>query len=78
MADICLMEGITPLVGSAKVCERCGVTFTCCNNAVSAEPCVCDSIQLQPATLLYLRSTYKDCLCINCLHAIKAEKETAA
>jgi hypothetical protein len=45
-----------------KICERCGVTFTCHPGG-----CWCDGVTLSPATLERLGREYGDCLCPACL-----------
>ena len=57
-----------------KTCERCNTTFEC--KAGSITQCQCNTIQLSPDERAYIASKYTDCLCANCLLALKAEINT--
>lgn len=53
-----------------KVCPRCGVTFDCRHNEIML--CHCATVKLNAVQREYLKSHYSDCLCHDCLLAIKA------
>ena len=48
-----------------KTCERCKLEFEC--HVDKIEDCACNKIFLNPKQREVLQSTYRDCLCNNCL-----------
>jgi hypothetical protein len=54
-----------------KTCERCNTIFEC--KAGNITQCQCNTIQLSAEERIFIESKYKDCLCIACLMALKAE-----
>lgn len=52
-----------------KVCPRCGATFDCRHDDMAF--CHCATIGLDAIQRDYLRNNYSDCLCHDCLVAIK-------
>ena len=46
-----------------KVCEKCGYKFECLHN----KNCWCNNLKITKELGLYLKETYKDCLCKKCL-----------
>ena len=57
--------------GIAKVCPRCGREFVCRKDAPSL--CQCAGIVLSERVRAYLKETYKDCLCRECLEEIRSK-----
>lgn len=55
----------------AKTCARCNQSFEC--KPFDIGNCQCASIQLGSEEKHYLQTQYDDCLCINCLRAIRQE-----
>jgi hypothetical protein len=56
-----------------RTCPRCGKRFKC--SAGSILPCQCEGVSLSPEEFEYILSHYSDCLCAECLRALKAERE---
>ncbi|MES2560209.1 MAG: cysteine-rich CWC family protein [Bacteroidota bacterium] len=54
-----------------KQCAKCNGAFEC--RPLDIVNCQCSLIQLSDAELHFLQSNYDDCLCIDCLRAIKQE-----
>jgi len=54
-----------------KNCERCNASFEC--KAGNITQCQCNQIHLSLEEKIYIESKYSDCLCANCLSAIKSE-----
>jgi hypothetical protein len=54
-----------------KTCARCGQSFEC--KPFDIGNCQCSAVQLTSEERHYLQSQHDDCLCINCLKAIKQE-----
>ncbi|ATL49112.1 hypothetical protein COR50_19120 [Chitinophaga caeni] len=54
-----------------KYCERCHATFEC--KLGNILQCQCNGIRLSDEEKEYLAAHYKDCLCRDCLEAIKQE-----
>lgn len=52
-------------------CARCNGTFQC--KPFDITNCQCNTVSLTEAELHYLQSKYDDCLCADCLRAIKQE-----
>lgn len=53
-----------------KVCPRCGATFECLHGDILS--CHCAGVSLNAAQRTYLKESYPDCLCHDCLNAVKA------
>jgi hypothetical protein len=47
-----------------KHCSKCGAAFGCKNDA---RGCWCESLQVTTETLVQLKETYANCLCLSCL-----------
>ncbi len=54
-----------------KICPRCGAGFGC--KAGDIAHCQCNSIQLNEAEAKFIAEKYTDCLCANCMKAMKSE-----
>ena len=52
-----------------KVCPRCGATFDCMHNDILS--CHCATVRLDALQRTYLMENYSDCLCHDCLKAVK-------
>ena len=52
-----------------KVCPRCGATFDCMHNDILS--CHCATVRLDALQCTYLMENYSDCLCHDCLKAVK-------
>jgi hypothetical protein len=59
-----------------KHCPRCGEPFEC--KVGSILQCQCNGISFSDAEKDYIRLTYTDCLCRNCLLIMKHEISTTA
>lgn len=55
-----------------KVCPRCGVTFDCKHDE-DIRSCHCATIELDAPMRDYLKENYPDCLCPDCLMAVRGE-----
>lgn len=53
-----------------KRCPRCGALFDCLHDE-DIRLCHCATVELDDQTRKYLKENYSDCLCHNCLIAIK-------
>lgn len=53
-----------------KRCPRCGALFDCLHDE-DIRLCHCATIELDDQTRKCLKENYSDCLCHNCLMAIK-------
>ncbi len=47
-----------------KVCESCGVEFSC---GANVGKCWCFAVEIKAETLAELRKNFQSCLCENCL-----------
>ena len=56
-----------------KTCERCNTPFEC--KAGNITQCQCNAIQLSPQERTYIALKYTDCLCADCLVALKLEMD---
>jgi hypothetical protein len=54
-----------------KQCTRCSGMFEC--KPLDISHCHCSLIQLNDAERSYIQSRYDDCLCHDCLKALKQE-----
>lgn len=54
-----------------KFCPRCKAEFTC--KVGDVVNCQCNITGLSEAVLRYMNETYSDCLCANCMRAMKQE-----
>lgn len=54
-----------------KYCPRCKIRFECKVGSVLL--CQCSDVRLTEAERNYLRESYDDCLCANCMKALKTE-----
>lgn len=52
-----------------KTCNRCGETFECREDSIVN--CHCATIELDELMTDYIRNCYYNCLCKNCLEAVK-------
>lgn len=52
-----------------KVCPRCGATFECMHNDILS--CHCATVGLDARQRAYLKENYSDCLCHDCMEAVK-------
>lgn len=55
-----------------KQCSKCGVSFTCQNEA---DGCWCQQIELKKETLATLKRSYENCLCLPCLQSFENKKQ---
>ena len=53
-----------------KICESCGVEFSC---GANVGKCWCFDIKLKEETLAELREDFKNCLCKDCLKEVGNE-----
>jgi hypothetical protein len=60
----------------AKYCPRCKNAFECKPGNIAQ--CQCYGITFSEQEKEYIRTTYSDCLCSNCLHNIKHEMKVSA
>lgn len=51
-----------------KSCPRCKSVFDC--QAKSDQHCFCSDVELSEDTRVFLKKTYYDCLCANCLREL--------
>ena len=58
-----------------KVCPRCGATFECMHGQILS--CHCATVCLNEQQRAYLQKNYSNCLCHDCLMAIKGESAAA-
>ena len=59
-----------------KECSKCGSSFTCTNETAG---CWCENLQLSTQTLQFLKDSYENCLCPDCLkHYEQKEKNTCS
>jgi Cysteine-rich CWC len=61
------------MVEAESRCPLCAGGFHC--GANDAEPCACNLVQLDDATLADLRARYTGCLCLICLREIAASTQ---
>ena len=54
-----------------KTCPRCGRAFEC--KPADVPNCQCGTVELDNATRTVLAERYRDCLCADCLRAVKQE-----
>ena len=54
-----------------KNCPRCGEEFECKTGSISI--CQCQSVDLDECEADYVASRYDDCLCADCLTALRVE-----
>lgn len=52
-------------------CGRCNTVFECKPGSINQ--CQCSAIQLTAEEKVYIETRYEDCLCINCLKALRQE-----
>jgi hypothetical protein len=52
-----------------KICPRCGALFACRHESV--EDCHCVGVPLDEAQRAFIADNYDDCLCNDCLLAVK-------
>lgn len=50
------------------MCDRCNKEFEC--DSTSIENCDCSTLKLHPDTIEYLKNTFYDCLCHDCLKEV--------
>lgn len=53
-----------------KECPKCGTGFKC-----MGEDCWCEQYQILPKNLYYIRKTWNNCLCPECLKEFAENKE---
>ncbi len=56
-------------LNKSKLCPGCKINFHC--NSAAMLNCECNTIKLSSAAVRFLKSKYKDCLCIKCLTNIQ-------
>jgi Cysteine-rich CWC len=61
----------TEPASTTATCPRCGGGFHC--GMHDPEPCACNRITLDAATLARLRAEFNGCLCWNCLQQLQRE-----
>lgn len=54
-----------------KYCPKCKVAFECKVGSILL--CQCSTVRLNHAELEFIQSKYDDCLCADCMKALKAE-----
>lgn len=54
-----------------KYCPRCKTEFEC--KVGSIQLCQCSNIELDSDELEYIRDKYENCLCAECIKALKTE-----
>ncbi|MBI3234554.1 MAG: cysteine-rich CWC family protein [Bacteroidetes bacterium] len=54
-----------------KVCQRCKAHFEC--KVGSIQLCQCSTIVLSEEERNFIQHQFDDCLCIDCIKALKAE-----
>ncbi len=57
--------------GYTTTCPRCGGSTQC--NVDDIARCWCTQLYLSRGEREYIADRYEDCLCENCLHAMRAE-----
>jgi len=62
------------LQNTPKLCPHCQQIFQC--NAADVSSCQCNGITLGDAAKGFIATNYSDCLCRNCLLAIKDDNNT--
>lgn len=56
-----------------KTCNACQQLFACHANKITE--CECHHIQLSLPQLEWLRTQFKDCICLSCLKKLKNTKD---
>ena len=64
-----LLESGLRLKDKSKVCPRCKHFFDC--DAFDILQCQCNTIKLSAEESRFIKSGYKDCLCLVCLEELK-------
>jgi len=54
------------IISLQKQCSKCGAAFGCKNEA---RGCWCESLLVTTDTLVQLKESYANCLCLSCLEA---------
>jgi hypothetical protein len=54
-----------------KICPRCQARFECKVGSINL--CQCQTVQLNDDERAYIQAQFDDCLCANCLLALKKE-----
>lgn len=54
-----------------KICPRCEAQFECKVGSINL--CQCQTLSLDEAEMDYIRKKFEDCLCADCLKALKME-----
>jgi len=54
-----------------KICPRCEAQFECKVGSINL--CQCQTVSLDDAEMDYIRKKFEDCLCADCLIALKKE-----
>jgi Cysteine-rich CWC len=62
---------LPPPQAESKLCPRCQAPFEC--RVGNIAECQCSGIQLTAEDKAFIASNYTDCLCRDCLLAIKAQ-----
>jgi hypothetical protein len=57
---------------AAAVCESCGHPFTC---GATLKGCWCSEIKLSDETRAQLKSSYRNCLCRDCLEKLRQDSQ---
>ncbi|MGG9971105.1 cysteine-rich CWC family protein [Ferruginibacter sp. SUN002] len=59
-----------------KICPKCNISFECKVGNISQ--CQCTAVVLSVEERNYIQSVYSDCLCANCLLAMKNKHHNAS
>jgi len=62
--------------GEIKYCPRCNAPFSC--KVEDIHECQCNNISLSEAEREHIAGAYVDCLCLQCLLAIKEGLKSGA
>ncbi|MCL3779760.1 hypothetical protein EMN47_05070 [Prolixibacteraceae bacterium JC049] len=57
---------------TSKKCPKCGAEFKCFNKG--GRSCWCENYFITPETTKYLKATYDNCLCEECLSNFSEKK----
>ena len=59
--------------GKLYPCPRCGRTFLCRGDG-DIEHCQCAAVELSSEDRAYIVSRFEECLCVDCLRNLAAER----
>ena len=57
-----------------KYCPKCNNAFICRSENIAK--CPCNAVNLSKSTVQFLKTTFYDCLCKNCLEKIDQSRKT--